>query len=913
MCFCSHLLSSSITSHPSCRITNNLASVVADPLRPRAELQAFFTRHWGETFVPIQEVPKCPHLQPVNIANLSNYMKSIGQKYALYVDARRKLSKVNKQYRKNDTDDLPTVFLSSDFSLTTPETFLSVFTVPAQSTADPLAITVRTPKPDHEIRDKTCLEKASGDFRHYEPLQTRLDDLHDVVDSRLAEKLVLKKDAFWQIVSSYGGLNEELADALGQIKVVRTNLKRVSTSICERTDHITALYKKRQHKEKLLARLHDIACVRAAQSTVQLLLNQNEYPRALECIEMATQVLKNELSGVTAFRHLESQLSELRNIIKRMMWDEFTSYVQKEFGARIDEPVGIVHEGELCSIIAGLLRLKCYAFTSVLKNEVEETVKNLLRQTVKQRVVISVEDQIDPLMQNLSNAVRSLKFPDWCLVLDDVINALYLFNQKIECLQEMVGDLCERVERDNVPDANDEGSPERNTPVNNIAMASSSSDADDFASINVSLLTSASAPMVDAVSMLSIEVRSTTQLKHAVSALSQYTCHCIQMRICRLLNARHKDEAQNALETTPTELSHTLNCINVFQQKCSTRGWCRAPQVVAIAGKLTAQPTTNGPLQICIHKISTDYIDRFHRQRRQRISDNLDLEQWRVGEVTHRDQRLINQSFDEGKLVIVEKETDDEKGQATPQQLTVKEENFEVVRSALNFVYLLAEYAECLRALPSFAPDIIMRIIELLKFFNSRSCQLILGAGALQLVGLKTISVRNLALSSRSLQLIMNLVPLLRDEVDSLLTDEQKHLLRHFSQVSSDYNDHVNEITAKLVSVIDHNIVGSLDAWKPKGTIPSESFQAICRNLVKFHNGMNGIMPDSQIATLFTQVHAHFRNHLKLKVAQCGVSPHDSLAWGVVSNDYSYYIERVHAMPACRNMQFESLNEIVFN
>lgn len=32
-------------------------------------------------------------------------------------------------------------------------------------------------------------------------------------------------------------------------------------------------------------------------------------------------------------------------------------------------------------------------------DEIEETVKNLLRQTVKQRIVISVEDQIDPLMQ----------------------------------------------------------------------------------------------------------------------------------------------------------------------------------------------------------------------------------------------------------------------------------------------------------------------------------------------------------------------------------------------------------------------------------------------------------------------------------------------------------------------------------
>lgn len=35
-------------------------------------------------------------------------------------------------------------------------------------------------------------------------------------------------------------------------------------------------------------------------------------------------------------------------------------------------------------------------------------------------------------------------------------------------------------------------------------------------------------------------------------------------------------------------------------------------------------------------------------------------------------------------------------------------------------------------------------MIFLLQIFNSRTCQLVLGAGALQLVGLKTISTKNL-------------------------------------------------------------------------------------------------------------------------------------------------------------------------
>lgn len=48
--------------------------------------------------------------------------------------------------------------------------------------------------------------------------------------------------------------------------------------------------------------MQDMACLRDAQLTVQMLLNQNDYPKALECIETAQDVLSNELRGVICFR-----------------------------------------------------------------------------------------------------------------------------------------------------------------------------------------------------------------------------------------------------------------------------------------------------------------------------------------------------------------------------------------------------------------------------------------------------------------------------------------------------------------------------------------------------------------------------------------------------------------------------------
>jgi hypothetical protein len=57
--------------------------------------------------------------------------------------------------------------------------------------------------------------------------------------------------------------------------------------------------------------LQDIACLRDARTTVQMLLDQNNFPKALECIETVQEVLDSDLKGVACFRPLSTQLREL--------------------------------------------------------------------------------------------------------------------------------------------------------------------------------------------------------------------------------------------------------------------------------------------------------------------------------------------------------------------------------------------------------------------------------------------------------------------------------------------------------------------------------------------------------------------------------------------------------------------------
>ncbi|KAK5981658.1 Vps54 domain-containing protein, partial [Trichostrongylus colubriformis] len=331
--------------------------------------------------------------------------------------------------------------------------------------------------------------------------------------------------------------------------------------------------------------------------------------------------------------------------------------------------------------------------------------------------------------------------------------------------------------------------------------------------------------------------------------------------------------------TTPAQLTQLISQLREYQQDCVKQGWHKT-EAVAVS-----------PLSVCLQKLCMEYIERFHTQRRSKMSGVLDAELWKASEVGAEFQCLVDESLRTGRLRNVQAPDRSAGGEA----LMVDDTSFVVVSSALVFTKILADYCECFAALPEFAADILSRVVELLKGFNSRCCQLILGAGALQLVGLKTISVRNLALASRSLQLIIHFVPLVAHEAELSLREDQKHLLRHFKQVLTDYGDHIGEITSKLVSVIDHHTLSCLNNWEVSSSVPSPSFQQICRQMQKFHNGLAGIIPDEQIKALFETVHEHFKGNLKLHLARIGISPHDSLKYGFVSQDYAFYAQSLRA------------------
>ncbi|XP_034219921.1 vacuolar protein sorting-associated protein 54, chloroplastic isoform X2 [Prunus dulcis] len=100
-----------------------------------------------------------------------------------------------------------------------------------------------------------------------------------------------------------------------------------------------------------------------------------------------------------------------------------------------------------------------------------------------------------------------------------------------------------------------------------------------------------------------------------------------------------------------------------------------------------------------------------------------------------------------------------ERGKSTSQTLFFKGVGFHMVNCGLILMKMLSEYIDMNNFFPALSSEVVHRIVEILKFFNTRTCQLVLGAGAMQVSGLKSITSKHLALASQVISFTYAIIP----------------------------------------------------------------------------------------------------------------------------------------------------------
>lgn len=209
-----------------------------------------------------------------------------------------------------------------------------------------------------------------------------------------------------------------------------------------------------------------------------------------------------------------------------------------------------------------------------------------------------------------------------------------------------------------------------------------------------------------------------------------------------------------------------------------------------------------------------------------------------------------------------------EKKKSASRMIMHREAGYRMVNCGLILLKMLSDYVEMNQYLPALSAEFVQRVVEILKFFNTTTCQLVLGAGAMQVAGLKSINARHLALASQVVSFVHALIPDLKRILFIRIPESRKALLfLEIDRVAQDYKVHRDEIHSKLVQIMRERLLQNIRQLLPRtveswncpddGDVqknPSQFAQTVTKEVGFFHNVLPKILHEQEVKSILRQV-----------------------------------------------------------
>ncbi|XP_049655698.1 vacuolar protein sorting-associated protein 54 isoform X2 [Accipiter gentilis] len=809
---------------------------------------------------------------------------------------------------RTDLEQVPKIFMKPDFALEDSLTFNAVLPWSHFSTAG---------------------GKGNRDAASSKLLQEKLSHYLDIVEVNIAHQISLRSEAFFHAMTSQHELQDYLRKTSQAVKLLREKISKIDKVMCEGSLRVLRLSLTRNNCIKAYNKLKLMATVHQTQPTVQLLLSTSEFVGALDLIATTQEVLQQELQGIHSFRHLGSQLCELEKLIDKMMIAEFSTYARNDLNRPLEDDCQILEEERLVSLVFGLLKQRKLNFYEIYGDEMIITAKNIIKQCVV-NTVSQIEEIDTEVVVKLADQMRMMNFPQWFDLLKNIFSKFTTFLKRIKATlntirsvvflvldkNQKTRDLEDTLQKNSakdsmvdtevaylthegmfISDAFSEGdllpvaadtTSQRNTSPNSEPCSSDSVSEPECTTDSSSSKeqTSSSVTPGGVEMMISDDMKLTdlelVRLANNIQELLYNASDICHDRSVKFLMARAKDGFLEKLNSNEfVALSRLMEgFILDTEQICGRKS-------MSLRGALQSQ--------------ANRFVNRFHEERKTKLSLLLDNERWKQAEVPAEFQDLVD-SVSDGRISLPEKKTAATEESKPAEFLIVEGQKYATVGTVLLLIRIILEYCQCVDNIPSITTDMLTRLSDLLKYFNSRSCQLVLGAGALQVVGLKTITTKNLALSSRCLQLIVHYIPIIRAHFEARLQPKQFSMLRHFDHITKDYHDHIAEISAKLVAIMDSLFDKLLSKYEVKAPVPSACFRNICKQMAKMHEAIYDLLPEEQTQMLFLRINASYKLHLKRQLAHLNVVNDGGPLNGLVTSDVAFYTGNLQALKGLNNL-----------
>lgn len=597
---------------------------------------------------------------------------------------------------------------------------------------------------------------------------------------------------------------------------------------------------------------------------------------------------------------------EIEKVIEQMMNEEFVKYLTAEWNRPLttedeDRANGVnqaLQEERLLSIIYGMLKLQRFTFIDTFREEAFTAIKTSVKQTVIE--TLSAEDSIEVsrIDSSLYEQTKCLRFDRWLACLKTVFGRLGTLLKRVQLVYEVIHNGFVAV----ASNSSSQAQPLQNGLSSPLPNSNSN---EPFSSAQSRVI------------LQSDYLELSGNLAEILASIVDFA----HSRCAAIIELKVADGSLDRLE--PADFLALVTAIEAFAADCEAAIGGGESLNSANDDVKPKRPQKRAPnLKLVIQLQSNKFVSRFHDERKRKLKQLLDLEQWKAvgglsedfrklvtalllvkdGSTSTSSEDLVNvySRFKSSNKSANSSSTSNSKSTSTKTTFTSsnsndcltittigsdgqpKQQSFVLVNAVINLLYMMLEYAEVASQIPFLSADLLLRLVDLLKLFNSRTSQLVLGAEALTVSGLKTISARTLIVSSRSLTFVMALVPPFRAHFASLLRSSSKqsqNMLKHFDELLELYENHLSKIPDKVIGLVREVIANYLGKWVAKAPVPSTSFQTISAHLVRLHDNIADVMPVADLIALFEAIHraviAAFRGQLsRLRIANDGGPQH---------------------------------------
>lgn len=245
--------------------------------------------------------------------------------------------------------------------------------------------------------------------------------------------------------------------------------------------------------------------------------------------------------------------------------------------------------------------------------------------------------------------------------------------------------------------------------------------------------------------------------------------------------------------------------------------------------------------------------------------------------------------------------------------------HYKVVWSCLLLLEMVMDNVACAAHFQTLATNIVGKVCELLRLFNTRSTHLVLGAGAIHSAArLKSINAKHLAIVTQCISLILAILPHIRAALMAQLPPKQHALLTDLDKIKADYSEHSEKVLNKLVSIIGGIVEHSLSAkisqtsFDERATTIAENepdavleccpfLDTVLTNTTKMHQVLRVMLPDELLRDVFSRIFAYLDHKIPSLYKVAASSAEKNFTMPVTDNGKIRMIKEMQYMTSALN------------